>query len=55
MMCSTGTGTRSWWTWYLGSRIVASREVRTLLIDPANAELFLAAGGTLGLAGWQPN
>ncbi|MGY4541418.1 non-heme chloroperoxidase [Arthrobacter sp. UYNi723] len=38
---------------YLGSRIVASREGRTLLIDPAHEQQFVAAGGTLGLAGWE--
>jgi non-heme chloroperoxidase len=38
---------------YMGSRIVASREGRTLLIDPAQEEEFLAAGGALGLAAWE--
>lgn len=38
---------------YMGTRIVASRAGRTLLIDPAHEEQFLAAGGALGLAGWE--
>ncbi|WP_427005776.1 alpha/beta fold hydrolase [Pseudarthrobacter sp. H2] len=37
---------------FLGSRIVASRDGQTLLIEPEHQKQFLASGGTLGLAVW---
>lgn len=37
---------------YLGARVVVSRSGKTLLVDPARAHELVAAGGTLGLAGW---